>query len=75
MRWKLFTDKAEADAFAEVIEGLIAATKPVRPTDKRAVWIEHLGKWAVLMEIEPDGVSGEIVDSVEPPIIIDPELP
>jgi len=75
MRWKLFTDEQAAGRFAKVVEDLIAATKPAIPVIKRAVWLDHLQRWCVAMEIEPEGVSGDIVETVEQPIITDSELP
>ena len=68
MRWKLSTNKNDADQFAGEVQALIAATNPAIPVVKKAVWIEHLQRWAVKMEIEPVGVAGEIVESVEPPV-------
>jgi len=64
MRYKLFTDQKEAESFAKVIEGLCSDMTP--KLVKYAVWIEWMQRWAVSMEREPEGLTGEIVDTLAP---------
>jgi len=66
MRYKLFTNQTEAEAFAKEIETLCADMTP--KLVKYAVWIEHLQRWAVSMEREPEELTGEVVDTLEPPM-------
>ena len=67
MRYALFTDKQEADGFAKEIESLCAVI-PGPKIIKYAVWIEHLQRFAVGMEVEPGLLPDEVVDSVERPV-------
>ena len=67
MRYKLFTDKQEAESFAKVIESLCTDMTP--KLVKYAVWIEWMQRWAVSMERKPKELTGEIVETLEAPII------
>ena len=73
MRYALFTDKAEADAFAAEIESLCTArnVKGLNGSKiiKYASWIGWISRWAVKMNTEPDVLPAVIVDSVEQPVI------
>ena len=67
MRYSLFDNKTDADIFAEKVQTLCDANYQAGPRIiKSVVWIEHLQKWAVNMEYEPDLTGIEVVDSVEP---------
>ena len=67
-RFALFTDKQEADAFAKEIEALCAG-RPGPKIVKFVVWNEYLQRWTVKMEVEPDVLPAEIVDSAEAPVV------
>ena len=71
-RYALYNTKEAADSFAAEIQALCEARNVKGLRDSRiikyAVWIEWLGRYAVKMEICPEGFCGEAVDSVEPPL-------
>jgi hypothetical protein len=67
MRYKLFTTKEEAEQFIPEVQ---SACDAVQTADKPKIIIcafPALGKWAVSMPVEPENLTGEIVDTVEPP--------
>ena len=70
MRYALFTDKEQADAFAAVIQSFCDQHQdPSKPKIiKMAAYIDWLGKYAVAMQYEPDLTGIEVVDSVDQPM-------
>ena len=76
MRYALFTDKEEAESFAQVIQGLCDQHHdPAKPRIiKMAAFISWLGKYAVKMQYEPDLTGIEVVDSVDQPMEEPPDV-
>lgn len=68
MRYALFTNKQDADSFAEIIQSLCDVNQQAEQPRivKMSIYVQHLGKYAVRMEYEPDLTGIEVVDSIEP---------
>ncbi len=78
MRYALFLNKPDADIFVPVVQDACdAAWEILTPEEKgitphniiKPFYLAWCQKWAISLPVEPEVLQGEVVDSVEPPII------